>query len=157
MPSPYPLHSLLIKLIAFINLGYAHSQSLVESIMDRKFVMMGLGYAVLGLLLGVYMGMSHNHGQLVTHAHIMLAGFVVSFVYGTCHKLWLVAVPNKLAWSQFLLHQVGALIMVVCLFLLFGNFVSEEILGPILGVSSLLVLAGMILMKFMFVKFSAKS
>lgn len=125
--------------------------------MDRKFVMLGLGYALLGLMLGIYMASSKNHAQLVTHAHIMLAGFVLSFVYGACHKLWLESVPNKLAWTQFLLHQTGVLVMVVCLFLLFGNFASEEILGPILGISSFLVLAGMIFMKVMFIKFSEKN
>ena len=50
--------------------------------MDRKYVLTGLGYALLGLLLGIHMAATKNHGQLVTHAHIMLLGFVVSINCG---------------------------------------------------------------------------
>ena len=67
--------------------------------MDRKFVLTGLGYAILGLLLGIYMAASKNHGQLVAHAHIILVGFVVSFVYGVCHKLGWATTPQL--WLKF--------------------------------------------------------
>ena len=86
--------------------------------MDRKFVATGLGFGILGLLLGIYMAASHNHGQLVTHAHIMLVGFVVSFVYGVCHKLWLGNNESGLARIQFYLHVVGAIGLTIGLFLL---------------------------------------
>lgn len=120
--------------------------------MDRKFVISGLGYAIVGLLLGIYMASSKNHQQLVTHAHIMLLGFVVSFVYGVCHKLWLINVSSKMANIQFYIHQVGTFVLLVCLYLLYGGIVAESVLGPILGVSSMLVLVGMILMKVMIIK-----
>lgn len=55
--------------------------------MDRKFIISALCYAILGMCLGIYMAKSGVHGHRVTHAHIMLAGFVVSFIYGLCHKL----------------------------------------------------------------------
>lgn len=42
--------------------------------MERKFVLTGLGYAILGLVLGLFMAASKNHQQLVTHAYIMLIG-----------------------------------------------------------------------------------
>ncbi|GAA0857093.1 TonB-dependent receptor [Aliiglaciecola litoralis] len=120
--------------------------------MDRKFVITGLGYAIVGLLLGIYMASTKNHSQLVTHAHIMLIGFVVSFIYGVCHKLWLPSVSKALANVQFYVHQVGTFFVLVCLYFLYAGAVSESILGPILGVSSILVLAAMILMKIMIIK-----
>ncbi len=46
--------------------------------MHRQYVITALGYGLLGLLLGIYMAHSQNHLQHVTHAHIMLIGFVVS-------------------------------------------------------------------------------
>lgn len=55
--------------------------------MDRKFILTAFGYAILGLALGIHMAASKDHGQFVTHAHIMLVGFVLSFIYGLCHKL----------------------------------------------------------------------
>ena len=42
--------------------------------MDRKFVISALCYAMLGMLLGIYMAATQDHGQFVTHAHIMLVG-----------------------------------------------------------------------------------
>ena len=88
--------------------------------------MTGLGYAIVGMALGIFMAASHDHGQMVTHAHIMLVGFVVSFIYGFCHKLWLNNSTSKLAVAQYYVHQVGTLFIVMGLFLLYGKFVPLE-------------------------------
>ncbi|MCP5169707.1 MAG: TonB-dependent receptor [Hahellaceae bacterium] len=124
--------------------------------MDRKFVLSGLIYAMIGMSLGIYMAASKDHGELVTHAHIMLAGFVVSFIYGLCHKLWLHNDTSLLAAVQFYIHQIGVAVMLSGLFLLYGHFVSLEVLDPILALSSMTVFVGMILMTVLFVK-SAKN
>lgn len=124
--------------------------------MDRKFVMTGMGYGIVGLLLGIHMAASHNHGQLVTHAHIMLLGFVVSFVYGVCHKLWLNNIRSRLALAQYYLHQVGTLLLLTGLFLLYGRFIDATKIEPVLSIGSMLVLAGFVLMKVLFIK-SARS
>lgn len=120
--------------------------------MDKKFVLTGLGYAILGLVLGIYMAASKNHGQMVTHAHIMLLGFVVSFIYGALYKVWLKDVRSKLIIPQFILHQIGTFFLLLALFLMFGQFVSNEALEPVLSISSILVLAAMILMKIIFIQ-----
>ncbi|PPC76070.1 TonB-dependent receptor [Pokkaliibacter plantistimulans] len=122
--------------------------------MDRKFVMAGLGYALVGLALGIYMAASKNHSQLVTHAHIMLLGFVVSFIYGVCHKLWLQNVPARMANLQFYIHQLGTLVLLIGLFCLFAGLVPEPILGPVLGIASVIVFSGLVLMKVMFIKYT---
>ncbi|MFV8819555.1 TonB-dependent receptor [Haliea sp. E17] len=118
--------------------------------MSRMYVISALFYAIAGLLLGIYMAATKNHGQLVTHAHIMLAGFVVSFVYGLCYKLWLGDVRSKLSSLQFVLHQAGVLVLSLGLFLLYGMFVAPESIDPVLALSSIAVLLGMILMTVMF-------
>ena len=120
--------------------------------MDRKYVLTGLGYAIVGLALGIFMAASKDHGQLVTHAHIMLIGFVVSFIYGLCHKLWLNNTTTKLAISQYYIHQVGTFILVFSLFLYYGKFVSLETIDPVLAVSSIIVFIGVVLMKVLFIK-----
>lgn len=124
--------------------------------MDRKFIMTSLGYAIIGLALGIFMAASKDHGQLVTHAHIMLIGFVVSFIYGLCHKLWLNNTTSTLARAQFYIHQIGTLVILIGLFLYYGKFVSLETIDPVLAISSIAVLIGMILMKVLFIK-SGKS
>lgn len=120
--------------------------------MDRKYVMTALGYAIVGLALGIYMAASHDHGQLVTHAHIMLVGFLLSFVYALCHKLWLGNAGPRLANAQFYLHQAGALALMVGLFLLYGRFVADATIEPLLSAGSIAVFVGMILMKVMFIR-----
>ncbi|WP_333703635.1 TonB-dependent receptor [Vibrio hepatarius] len=124
--------------------------------MDRKFVLTAFGYAILGLLLGIYMAASKNHGQYVTHAHIMLIGFLLSFVYGLCHKLWLNNSTSKLAIAQFYVHQIGSFVVLLGLFLLYGQFVALETIDPILAAASITVFVGVVLMKVEFVRCTRK-
>ena len=120
--------------------------------MDRKYILTAFGYAILGLALGIFMAASKNHCQHVTHAHIMLIGFLLSFIYGLCHKLWLNNSTSKLAIIQFYVHQVGAVVVLLSLFLLYGQFVDLETIDPVLAGSSIAVFAGVILMKIEFVR-----
>lgn len=120
---------------------------------DRKYLVFALCYALLGLSLGIYMAASQNHAELVTHAHILMVGFVVSFVYATIHKLWLVAPGRGIANLQFIVHQVSAITMAVGLFMLFGGMAPPAKLEPFLSAAALGVLLGMLLMIFMVLKF----
>jgi len=118
--------------------------------MDRKFIMTGFVYAIVGLILGIHMAASKNHGQMVTHAHIMLLGFVVSFLYGVTHKLWFGNVVSKLATVQYYVHQVGTLTLLTGLFLYYGRIVSIETIDPVLAIASIVVLIGLVLMTVLF-------
>lgn len=128
----------------------------MEGAVDRKFILTSFAYAIIGLVLGIFMAASKNHSHLVTHAHIMLIGFVVSFIYGLCHKLWLNNIISTLSKVQFYIHQGGSLGVVVGLFLLYGNFVSLEIIDPMLAISSIAVLIAMVLMTVLFIRSPGK-
>jgi len=121
--------------------------------LDRRFLMWALGYAAVGISLGLYMAASQNHGELVAHAHILLVGFVLSLVYGIIHKLWLDKPNRAVANIQFVLHQAAAVTVSVGLFLLYGGIVPEPILGPLLGIASAGVLLGMLLMLYLVMRF----
>lgn len=123
---------------------------------DKKYLLCAMVYIVIGMGLGVYMGASHDHSLFVAHAHILLVGFVVSFIYGTIHKLWLHQVSSGLATAQFLLHQIAAVIMLTGLVLLFGGIVPEATIGPVLGLSSVGVFIAAAMMLYMVFK-SAKN
>ena len=120
--------------------------------MDRKYLLTALGYAALGMILGIVMAASHNHIQHVTHAHILLVGFVVSFVYAVCYRVWLPGVTGTLVTVQFIAHQLGTLGVVTGLFLLYGQFVRLPTIEPVLASSSVVVLLGMLLMKLLVIK-----
>jgi hypothetical protein len=116
---------------------------------DRKFLVCALLYAIAGMSLGIYMAASDNHGELVAHAHILLIGFVVSFIYGIIHKLWLAHPNATVANLQFYIHQGAALLLSIGLTLLYGGMVSAEKLVPALTGGSLAVLIGALLMLYM--------
>ncbi|MEO5830747.1 MAG: TonB-dependent receptor [Rhodanobacter sp.] len=120
--------------------------------LDRKFLLCGFAYAVVGMGLGVYMGASGNHVLFIAHAHILLVGFVVSFIYALVHKLWMTGSTGRLAGFQFYLHQFAALVMTSGLVLLFGGVLPETTLGPVLGVATVGVLLAMMLMAWMVVR-----
>ncbi|MBN8945617.1 MAG: hypothetical protein J0I74_00605 [Rhodanobacter sp.] len=63
--------------------------------LDRRFLLCGFAYAIAGMGLGIYMAASHNHALFVAHAHMLLLGFVVSFIYALIHKLWLVGAGGR--------------------------------------------------------------
>ena len=119
---------------------------------DRKYLLCGLVYAVAGMGLGLYMGASHNHAQHVTHAHILLLGFVVSLIYGVIHKLWLGGRVGAMATVQFIAHHLGAVTMFTGLFLMFGNLAPEAEVGPVLGIAAMIILSGVLMMLFMVIK-----
>jgi len=123
--------------------------------LDRRFLVWALSFAAVGLTLGIYMAASNNHGELVTHAHILLIGFVLSFVYGIIHRLWLENPGRAIANLQFVIHQAAAITISVGLFLIFGGMVSEAKLAPIMAAASVSVLLGMILMIYMVIRFGA--
>ena len=122
---------------------------------DRKYLVWALAYAAIGMCLGIFMAASHNHAERVTHAHILLIGFVLSFGYGIMHKLWLGQPNPVIAQIQFILHQAGAMTISIGLFLLYGNIVPEAQLDPILGIASVTVLVGALLMVYMVLRTGA--
>ena len=101
---------------------------------------------------GVYMGASQNHMQHVSHAHILLVGTVISFIYGIIHKLWLDQPGKGISRLQFGLHQTASIVMFAGLLLFYGNVFPEPVVGPVLGIASMGVLAAALLMIYMVAK-----
>jgi len=111
----------------------------------RLHLMLGLAWLVAGMLLGEHMGRTGDHIQTPTHAHIMLVGGVLPVLWALVYRTF--ALGQRLfAWVQTGLHHIGALIMIVALYLNFGPMAGDEALGPVLGVSSMLVIAATVLM-----------
>lgn len=113
---------------------------------ERKHVVMAMIYAVVGMCYGVIMAASKDHTLHVAHAHILLVGFVASFIYGVMYKLWLSGCNERLASAQFWLHHVGTVVMGAGLTLLYGGVYPEDVVGPVLGVSSIAVLISAVVM-----------
>jgi len=124
----------------------------VNMAIDRKFLLCGFAYAIAGMGVGIYMAASKNHALFVAHAHILLVGFVVSFIYALVHKLWVAGSGRRLAGIQFYLHQLAALVMTCGLVLLYAGVLPEATLAPALGLASVGVLLAALLMVWMIVR-----
>ncbi len=108
----------------------------------RNFFILGIVMAIAGMMLGLSMAMSHNHVQMPVHAHIMVAGWLMSAVFGFFYHLFPVARQNKLATVHFWIHAVSIVVLVVSLyFVLAGNPGVE----PVTAISSILFFLGMLL------------
>ncbi|MDE2263335.1 MAG: TonB-dependent receptor [Gammaproteobacteria bacterium] len=122
---------------------------------DRAYLIWALSYAACGMGLGIFMAASGNHGQFVTHAHILLVGFVTSLIYAVIHKLWLPAAPRVTGTAQFVLHQAGCIGMFAGLLMLYGRVAAGARLEPLLGSSAVAVILGMLLMLVMVIRAGA--
>jgi hypothetical protein len=114
--------------------------------LDRNFLVIGLVYGALGMGMGIHMAATQNHGQMVTHAHLLLVGFLLSVIYALIHRLWLEKPWKWVSRIQFLAHHLGVVMMVTGLWLLYGGHYSHENLEPLLASSSIIVLVALLLM-----------
>ena len=111
----------------------------------RNFFTLAIIFALCGMALGIHMGMSGDHGQMPTHAHIMLAGWVTSAIFAFFYHLFPSAGDKTLATVHFWLTTVSVIGLVVSLyFLMAGN----ESMEPVLGIASIGFLLGMLLFAF---------
>lgn len=108
----------------------------------RNFFILGIAMAIAGMMLGLSMAMSHNHVQMPVHAHIMVAGWLMSAVFGFFYHLFPAARQNKLATIHFWIHAVSIVVLVISLyFVLAGNPGVE----PVTAISSIVFFLGMLL------------
>ena len=108
----------------------------------RNFFILGIVMAIAGMMLGLKMAMTHDHVQMPVHAHIMVAGWLMSAVFGFFYHLFPVARQNKLATVHFWMHAVRIVVLTISLyFVLAGNPGVE----PVTAISSILFFLGMLL------------
>ncbi len=120
----------------------------------RNFFILGIVMAIAGMTLGLKMAMTHDHIQMPVHAHIMVAGWLMSAVFGFFYHLFPVARQNKLATIHFWMHAVGIVVLTVSLyFVLAGNPGVE----PVTAVSSILFFLGMLLFAWIAIPAVSKS
>ena len=100
-------------------------------------------YGALGVLLGTIMGATEDHSQLVTHAHMLLIGWVSFAIFGFFYHLFPGRAASVLARIHFGLAQISYLALILALFLIFsGNTGPGQ---PLAGVSSMAYLLSFIL------------
>jgi len=111
----------------------------------RNFFTLAIVYALCGMALGLHMGMSGDHGQMPTHAHVMLAGWVTSALFSFFYHLFPSVGEKALAKVHFWLTAISGIGLVGSLYFVTAGNESME---PVLGIASIGFFLGMILFAF---------
>lgn len=99
-------------------------------------------YAMIGVCWGLAMGMTENHATYSAHAHLNLLGWVSLAMMGTYYATLGQGVSNKVKAANFVVSNLGVLLMIPGLFMYLGQAGPPALFGPMIGVGSLLVMLG---------------
>jgi hypothetical protein len=111
----------------------------------RHFFTLAIAYALFGMALGLHMSISQDHSQMPTHAHILVAGWLMSAVFAFFYHLFPTARDSLPARIHFWLTAVSGIVLLVGLFLLLGGNTAVE---PVVAVASMGFYAAMLLFAF---------
>ena len=100
----------------------------------RNFFTLAIIYAVCGMALGLSMSISQDHSQMPVHAHIMVAGWLMSAVFAFFYHLFPSAGESRLAPVHFWLTAVSGVGLLVSLFVLLAG---NEAVEPVTAISSI--------------------
>lgn len=111
---------------------------------SRNFLLMGTVYLVVGVTLGMYMGGSGDHSLSPVHAHINLLGFTLMTIFGLAYRVIPGMADGLLPKLHFWLHQVGAFVLLLGLYLMMSGSVAPETIGPIFPFAEGAVMLGIL-------------
>nr|WP_246061342.1 cbb3-type cytochrome c oxidase subunit I [Paenibacillus oralis] len=117
--------------------------------MGIAYIRVSVIYFVIGVLLGMYMSMRHEHELESVHAHVNLLGWASFALAGLIYVLFPEAGESLLSKIQFWTYSVGLPIMMISLaFLELGSEQFEPLvaIGGILVVFSVVLFAANVLL-----------
>ena len=100
----------------------------------RNFFILALVYAICGMLLGLYMGLSQDHSQMPVHAHAMVLGWLMSGFFAFFYHFFPEIGRSQLAMVHFWLTAVSGIVILVSLFFVLSGNIALE---PVTGISSM--------------------
>lgn len=101
---------------------------------------------VAGMIWGIVMAINQDHSTLPAHAHLNLLGFVSLFLFGIYYHLHPAIDTSRLASMQVWIWIAGTIVLTIGVALVHSG---RQIGDPIAGISSLIVLADMLLFGWM--------
>jgi len=108
----------------------------------RNFFILALAYAICGMLLGLYMGISQDHLQMPTHAHTMVLGWLMSGFFAFFYHLFPDIGRSRLAMVHFWFTAATGIVLLVSLYFVIGGNTELE---PVTGISSILFFVALLL------------
>jgi cbb3-type cytochrome oxidase subunit 1 len=105
--------------------------------LTRAFLLTALVYAMIGMTLGIYMGITGNFAPAPVHAHINLVGWVSLALFGLIHRAYPQLRAQWLAKVQFWVAQAGALLLPIGIWLKLSHDIDlVVVLGSLLTIAA---------------------
>lgn len=98
---------------------------------SRSFIGIGILYLLLGMGFGMYMSGKADFTLAPLHAHINLVGFVLMCVFGLIYRQFPAMAEATLGRVHFWLYQIGAVILLVMLYLYLSGRITEAGMVPL--------------------------
>ncbi|AZO01252.1 hypothetical protein EJ066_05065 [Mesorhizobium sp. M9A.F.Ca.ET.002.03.1.2] len=108
----------------------------------RNFFTLAVIYALFGMALGLQMAISKDHAQMPTHAHIMVAGWLMSAVFAFFYHLFPAIGQKTLATVHFWLTAISGIGLLIGLYIMLAGNPAIE---PLVATSSMGFYAGLLL------------
>jgi hypothetical protein len=108
----------------------------------RNFFTLALLYAAGGMALGLHMSITQDHSQMPTHAHALVAGWLMSAVFAFFYHLAPAAARMRVAEFHFWLTAISGITLIVGLYFLLGG---NEAVEPVVAIGSMAFYASFIL------------
>jgi hypothetical protein len=80
---------------------------------DILYVLIGILYLIVGMVLGIVMGIRGDFQLAAVHAHVNLVGFVSHCMFGVIHRAWPSLRASALAVAQFWFFVLGTPVYLV--------------------------------------------
>ena len=104
--------------------------------MSNSFLRLGALFALIGVSLGYWMGMTEQFGLMPVHAHINLLGWVSMFLYGLFYRAMPMAMAGLLPKIHAVLATLGLPLMMI------GLTIQLLAIPSLMGVVPPLMIAG---------------
>lgn len=117
---------------------------------DRLYIIAGFVWLIIGMMFGIYLGITDQLQFSNSHAHANLLGFVVSVLFGLIYHNWPSLLEHRFAMPQFAIYQIGAVVLVA------GKFdIDSGGAGALAPPGSIAVVLGTLLIFWMFARTKA--
>lgn len=100
----------------------------------KGFFTAAIIYGVLGMLLGLFMAITQNHGEMPTHAHTMVIGWLSFSIFGFFYHLFGKSVSRVISLIHIWMAQCALIGLIIGLLLVYSGKPEYE---PIAAVSAM--------------------
>ena len=112
---------------------------------SKRFLLCAIGYVIVGMFLGIFMGATQDFSLAPVHAHMNLVGWASMGLFAYFYNAVPEAGETRLAKAQFWIAQAGLLMLIPGLTMVLKENITGE---PILIVGELLTATSMLLFGF---------